>query len=302
MTDIAIPDRTTAPPAVAVRAEAPSALIQWANEARQASQIATSLANTAFVPQSLRGNTPEITVSNVTAAILAGIEMGMRPMAALRSMDIIYGTPALRAHAMRGLVQSHGHEIELIESTPERCLMRGRRKGAERWQEVVWTLGRARELGLIGKDQWKKQPQTMLIARATGEISRLIAADVLFAMPYTAEELRESTSFDRPAAVQSSPVTLEEIVGAPETAAPASAPVSESGTVQVEAEAAAPEVDDRDEWSQVWSEISVAAQAQGWSKEYTEQQFAELNDGLQVGSADVSDLRAFLVHMTGGAA
>jgi hypothetical protein len=90
---------------------------------------------------------------------------------------------------MRGLLQSKGHEIELVESDDNHCIMRGRRKGADEWQTVVWDIPRAQRLGLLGKDQWKKQPKTMLINRATGEICRLVAADALHGMPYAAEEL-----------------------------------------------------------------------------------------------------------------
>jgi hypothetical protein len=110
-------------------------------------------------------------------------------MTSLKSIDVIQGQPALRAHAMRGLLQSKGHEIELVESDDTHCVMRGRRKDADAWQEVVWDIPRAQRLGLLGKDQWKKQPKTMLINRATGEICRLVAADVLHGMPYAAEEL-----------------------------------------------------------------------------------------------------------------
>jgi hypothetical protein len=188
-----------------VDAPAPSALMVWAQEAQQAAQIANSLAKTSFVPASLRGKP-----ADVTAAILAGQELGLQPMASLRSMDVIQGTPALRAHAMRGLVQSHGHEIELVESTDERCVMRGRRKGSDRWQTVEWDQARAGKLGLLSKDQWKKQPKTMLIARATGEICRLVAADVLYAMPYAAEEL---DGYDSGPVAHSPQVTAAEITG-----------------------------------------------------------------------------------------
>lgn len=181
-----------------------SALVQWAYEARQANQIAKSLAQTSFVPATMRGK-----VGDITGAILAGQELGLQPMAALRSIDIISGTPALRAHAMRGLVQSHGHETKLIDSTPERCVMRGRRKGSPDWQQVEWTLDRAEKLGLTGKGEWKKQPQTMLVARATGEICRLIASDVLHAMPYAAEELDESSPATNSPASQ---VTVAEVL------------------------------------------------------------------------------------------
>lgn len=210
MTELAIRDERTDLTPAADEQQPMSALLLWAMEARQAAQIATSLAKTSFVPASLRGK-PE----DITAAILAGQELGLQPMATLRSMDVIQGTPALRAHAMRGLVQSHGHEIELVESTPERCVMRGRRVGAllakGGWQTVEWTIERAAQLGLTGKEQWKKQPQTMLVARATGEICRLIAADVLYAMPYAAEELdRDAPAASAPTAA---PVTAAEILG-----------------------------------------------------------------------------------------
>jgi len=176
---------------LAARDEAPSMyadspLVIWAYQASQANRIAQSLAKTSFVPATMKGKPDDI-----TAAILAGHELGLQPMAALRSMDIISGTPALRAHAMRALVQSRGHEIVLVESTDTRCRMKGRRKESDEWQQVLWTVDRAKRLGLSGKDQWMKQPQSMLIARATAEICRLVAADVLFAMPYAAEELSD---------------------------------------------------------------------------------------------------------------
>ncbi|HET8681268.1 MAG TPA: hypothetical protein VFM54_05270 [Micromonosporaceae bacterium] len=217
MTSLAIHDDTpreaAGPPA--------SALLLWAAEARQAAQIATSLARTSFVPASLRGKAEDI-----TAAILAGQELGLRPMASLRSMDIIQGTPALRAHAMRGLVQAHGHKVWLEEQTPERVVMAGQRREADGSygpvQRSTWTIARAAQLGLTGKDQWRKQPATMLTARATGEICRLVASDVLYAMPYAVEELAST-----PAADTGQPglrVTAAEILAqAPPPAAPAAA-------------------------------------------------------------------------------
>lgn len=186
-----------------------SVLAQWAEDARQAASIATSLAQTSFVPVAFRGKIPE-----TTAAILAGQELGLPPVAALRSMDVIQGTPALRAHAMRGLVQSHGHVVQLVESDERHCVMRGRRRGESEWQTATWTIERATKLGLTGKDQWRKQPQTMLEARATGTICRLIASDVLFAMPYAAEELDGSELPDgSPAAAPQ--VTVAEILAGP---------------------------------------------------------------------------------------
>lgn len=225
-------------PAQAVPFEPPpqinSALVLWAYEARQAAAVATSLARTSFVPITLRDK-----VEDITAAILTGQELGLRPMASLRSMDIIQGTPALRAHAMRGLVQSHGHQVQLVESTDTRCVMRGRRKGDEAWQTVTWTIERATRLRLTGKPEWQKQPTTMLVARATGEICRLIAADVLFAMPYASEEIDTDPGDTAPPAR----VTAAELVkpGPPPASPAAVAPPAEPSPVRAVDELPAPD-------------------------------------------------------------
>lgn len=158
-------------------------LMEWVESARQANLVAQSLAGTSFAG-AYRGKPDEI-----TAAILTGQELGLQPMTALKSIDVIQGQPALRAHAMRAIVQHQGHEIELVESDDAHCIMRGRRKGADAWQTVVWDIPRVTRMGLLGKDQWKKQPKTMLIARATGEVCRLIASDALHGLPYAAEEI-----------------------------------------------------------------------------------------------------------------
>ena len=188
MTEVAIPNQHQGRDLAPAQPQ-PSPLMQWAMEARQAEQIAEGLSRSSFIPTTLRGKPHEI-----TAAILAGQELGLPPMATLRSIDIIHGTPGLRAHAMRGLVQSKGHKVQVVESTDTRCVMRGQRKGEQEWQQVEWTIERAAKLGLT-KDQWVKQPRTMLVARATGEICRLIASDVLYAMPYASEELDAETAY-----------------------------------------------------------------------------------------------------------
>jgi hypothetical protein len=182
VTEIATRDEQQAV-ATTQQARPTTELMEWVESARQAHLVAQSLAKTQFAG-AYRGKPDEI-----VAAILTGQELGLQPMTSLKSIDVIQGQPALRAHAMRAIVQRQGHEVEIVESNDTYCKMRGRRKGAEAWQYVEWDIPRARLLGLLGKDQWKKQPKTMLIARATGEVCRLIASDALHGMPYVAEEL-----------------------------------------------------------------------------------------------------------------
>lgn len=164
-----------------------SKLLLWARDASEAYRISQSLAKTSFVSTTLRGKPDEI-----TAAILTGQEIGLEPMAALRSIDVISGTPAMRANTQRGLVQSRGHDVWVEESTATRAVVCGRRKGSEHVQKSVWTIDRATRLGLATKDNWKKQPEAMLVARASAEVCRLIASDVLLGLPYAVEELDDT--------------------------------------------------------------------------------------------------------------
>lgn len=175
------------PPELAIlRPPAVGRLEDWAKSAHAAHAVATSLVKTSFVPKAFRDKAHE-----ATAAILAGDEVGLSPMASLRAFDIIEGTAAPRAITHRAVVQAAGHEIWLVEATDNRCVMRGNRRGSDHTQEVVWTFERARSLNLAGKDNWKKQPKAMLIARATSEICRLVASDALMGMGYSIEELAD---------------------------------------------------------------------------------------------------------------
>lgn len=169
---------------------------EWAHSAEAAHGIATTLVQTSFCPEQFRNKAGE-----ATAAILAGIEVGLQPMAALRSFDIIQGQAAPRAITLRAVVQSHGHEMVLVESTATRCKMRGRRRGSDQWQEVVWTLDRARDLGVTNKSNWKQQPQAMLVARCTSELARLIASDAILGIGYSAEEVADGGTYDEQVAV-----------------------------------------------------------------------------------------------------
>lgn len=175
-------------------------LAEFVENFRGVAEISGQLARTRFVPQSLwvfrkRDGADvfdvEATTVQVTAVILTGQEMGMSPMAALRSVDIIEGTPALRAVALRAGLLSKGHDIWVEEATNTRATVAGQRYGSTRVQSITWTIEDARQRNLAGKRNWKTQPRNMLIARATGDVARLIAADAIAGIPYIVEELED---------------------------------------------------------------------------------------------------------------
>jgi len=183
-------------------------LTDWATSANAAHKVATNLVQSSFVPAQFKGKPME-----ATAAILSGLELGLQPMASLRAFDVIQGQAAPRAITLRAILQSLGHEIKVKESTATRAVVQGRRRGDSEGQSVTWTIDRAKQLGLTGKDNWKKQPQAMLIARATSELARLIAADAILGIPYTLEEIADGMDASAPTVevegVQEAPVKPE---------------------------------------------------------------------------------------------
>ena len=149
-------------------------------------ELAAAVAKTEFVPKGLRGR-PEA----VVAAILQGHELGLEPMASLNKIHVVDGRPTLAAELMRALVQRAGHEIWLEEASSTRVTMGGRRRGEEHPTRITWTIDDAKRAKLAAKTNWTNYPRAMLIARCTGELCRLLFADVLAGLSYTVEEVRD---------------------------------------------------------------------------------------------------------------
>jgi hypothetical protein len=82
--------------------------------------------------------------------------------------------------------------VEVAEESDLKAVVEYRRNGSDNWRTVTWTIQQARDLGLTSKDNWKKQPKSMLVARATSEAARRVASDALLGIPYSSEELQDA--------------------------------------------------------------------------------------------------------------
>lgn len=201
-------------------------LIDWANQMQAAGQLANALVRTSFVPEAFRGK-----VDEGAAAILTGFDLGLSPTASLRAIYVIKGTPAMYARAMQAVLQSKGHSIWVEEATATRVVVKGHRRGeAHRVQTSVWTLDRAKTAELLSNAQYKKNPQNMLRARATGECCWMVAPDALHGIGASVEELGEDPAgeygdaTEAPAAVEPAKRTAKR---KPLDAAPAQDPEPE---------------------------------------------------------------------------
>lgn len=159
----------------------------WTGVMGDVVKLADYVSTTDFVPKALRGKPAAI-----AAAILAGREAGIPPMRALSHVHMVDGRPSMSAEQKRAQALAAGHDIVYVETTTERCVVKGRRTGSDQWSTVTWSKDDAKAAGLLGKDNWRKWPRRMLQARATGELCDMLFPDATAGLA-TTEELQDDT-------------------------------------------------------------------------------------------------------------
>lgn len=125
----------------------------------------------------------------------AGEELGLPFISSLRSISLVEGKISLEATLMRALVlrKVKGSRIIFRECSSQRCLVEMSRPSAS--ITVEYTIEDAARAELLKKSVWKKNPISMLIARASAIGCRAIFGDVLFGgNAYDPDELGDEES------------------------------------------------------------------------------------------------------------
>lgn len=133
-------------------------------------------------------------ISNLGQAmviLLTGMDLGVTPSVAFRSIHVIEGKPSPSADLLVAVCKNHPEVCEyfrLIESTSTAATFETKRVG-DPPVRISYTHADAEKAGLLGKDNWRKNEPQMLCARAASRLARIVYQDLTLGL-YTPDELK----------------------------------------------------------------------------------------------------------------
>jgi hypothetical protein len=160
--------------------------------------MAVQFARSALLPIELRGKEADVFVT-----LLAGQELGMPPMAAMRGIHVVKGKTVLSADAMVGVVLGRGiaKYFNRVEESPTSVTYETWRTGDPTPIRCTWSDDDSARAGLLSNDNYRKYPKAMRQARCKAMLARDVYPDVL-AGCYDIDEARE---FDASTALRAVP-------------------------------------------------------------------------------------------------
>jgi len=172
----------------------PTQQIELSPEAREFNRqmkIAHTLAKSSIVPTHFRGKPDDI-----FACVMLGSELGFKPMMSLNSIVMIQGNATLKAQTMMAVVRAKCPTAVFTISVDEKnktATVKAQRDSNDHGYEAFWDMEKAKAMGLSHKDNYLKQPTTMLRWRATSEAIRMVFADLLMGI-YATEDMEHLES------------------------------------------------------------------------------------------------------------
>jgi hypothetical protein len=142
----------------------------------EATALAERLSKSSLLPKSMQGKMPDVLMT-----ILAGQEMGLSPMASLRSFHVIEGKPVISADGMVAIVLGSGKAVYFrrFAESDTSVTYETLRVGDTKPRTCTWTREMVKLAGLNTKDNHRLYSRQMLAARAKAELARDVYPDVL---------------------------------------------------------------------------------------------------------------------------
>lgn len=177
-------------------AETNNSLAQQVSDQQGMLEQASTWVKSGLLPASVK------TAEQAVVIALKGKELNMSPMMSFEMIDVIMGKPALKPKAMAAMCRKGGVRTKTIKdfeaikddtgkTVDMETVIRFYRDGIE--EDVKYTYKDAQNLGLVGKDNWKKQPGVMMYWRCFSKGANRVCPDLIGGL-YTTEELASFTN------------------------------------------------------------------------------------------------------------
>lgn len=142
-------------------------------------RLAEMLAKSSLVP--LKDGKDRMTKEDILFVVLAGDELGLEPLKALRGLTVARGKVSLAAETLVALVRRHRDVCEylrLVESTPEQATWEAKRVGDAQPTRITFTMADAKKAGIAGSAMYAKYPSQMLRWRGASAICKAVFSDL----------------------------------------------------------------------------------------------------------------------------
>lgn len=165
-------------------------------------EFAKNVAGGSLLPRDYQRNP-----ANVIIAVNLGQSMGLRPAESLYRINVIQGKPTASAELIAAQVRKAGHKLRItkdearqsVTATIVRC--DDPDYPISETRDAAW----AQRMGLASKDNYRKQPMTMLTWRAITACAREACPEALYGVAYTPDEMHDMD----PQPIQAEAVTAE---------------------------------------------------------------------------------------------
>lgn len=132
--------------------------------------------------------------ANVLIAMNLGQAMGLSPAESLYRIAVIKGKPTASAELIASNVRKAGHRLRVVvdEQAVAATATIVRVDDPDFEFAVTRDMKWARDMGLAGNDNYKRQPLTMLANRAITAAARLACPETLYGVAYSPDEMHEA--------------------------------------------------------------------------------------------------------------
>ena len=159
----------------------------------------------------IKGQSPEQSIAQAFVKICLGEAMGFNPAESMTGIDLIQGRVAISANMRAARMQRAGYEWDIVQLDDKGCRLRPKYQGKPLMREevdgktgdvslvpaeVAFMVEDANRAGLIGKENYKKNPKNMFFARAITNMQRWYAPGVLSANILSTEEAIDLPAID----------------------------------------------------------------------------------------------------------